>query len=210
MKFLIAKKLEMSQRFREDGTVVPVTVLRVEEGVVTQVKTREKDGYVAVQVGYGRSKHPTKPLIGHLKAAGKALHTLMEFRVDGQSEQKVGEVVPTTVFSAGEFVEVTGVSKGKGFQGVVKRHHFRGGPASHGHKDNLRMPGSIGSGGMQRVFKGVRMGGRMGGERVTVKNLEVVEVDAENGTIAIKGAVPGATGEMVIVRGGYPSRMGWK
>ncbi len=210
MKFILAKKLEMSQRFKDNGTVVPVTLLRAEPCVVVQVKTKEKDGYDAVQVGSGVEKRPTKPMQGHTKAVGKAFKTLRELRLSAPSEMKVGDTIDASQFVAGEFIDVVGTSKGKGFQGVVKRHHFAGGPASHGHKDNLRMPGSIGSGGMQRVFKGLRMGGRMGGEQVTVKNLEVVDVDAANGVVAIKGAVPGAIGGTVVLAGGYAKKESWR
>jgi large subunit ribosomal protein L3 len=211
MKFIIAKKVGMSQRFREDGSVVPVTLLQAEPCTVTQVKTDEKDGYAAVQVGFGavKEKAVAKPQRGHMKASGKLSRGTAEFRVDGAVEIKVGDTVEASQFNAGEFVHVTATSKGKGFQGVVKRHGFGGGPASHGHKDNLRMPGSIGSGGIQRVFKGMRMAGRMGGDQVTVKNLEIIDVDATKGTLAIKGAVPGARGATVIIRGGYDKRQSW-
>ncbi|MBI4457740.1 50S ribosomal protein L3 [Candidatus Uhrbacteria bacterium] len=211
MKFILAKKLEMSQRFKDDGTVVPVTVLQAGPCTVTQVKNADKDGYVAVQLGFDETKKKLgKPLSGHLKAAAKNFKTLREFHVEKPDAFKVGDTIDASTFAAGEFVKVIGTSKGKGFQGVVKRHHFRGGPASHGHKDNLRMPGSIGSGGMQRVFKGLRMGGRMGGERVTVSNLEIVAVDAAKGLLTVKGAVPGARGGLVFVTGkGATKRQSW-
>jgi large subunit ribosomal protein L3 len=209
MKFIIAKKLEMSQRFRENGAVVPVTLLQAGPCTVTQVRTKEKDGYDAVQVGCHDAKKASLPMKGHLKAVGKLFKTLREFRTDGPAELKVGDTIDAAQFAAGEFVHATGMSKGKGFQGVVKRHGFGGGPASHGHKDNLRMPGSIGSGGIQRVFKGLKMGGRMGGEQVTVKNLEVVEVDAAKGVLAVKGAVPGAFGSLVVLTGGHDKKLSW-
>jgi len=209
MKFIIAKKIEMSQRFRADGTVVPVTLLQAGPCVVTQVKTQDKDGYSAVQLGLGKEKYPSKPQSGHLKPAGEMCKIVREFRVDGPVELAVGAKVDAAQFKPGEFVGVSGISKGKGFQGVVKRHHFRGGPASHGHKDNLRMPGAIGSGGMQRVFKGLRMGGHMGSDSVTVKNLEVIEVDAANNILAVKGAVPGARGAVLLVSGGHEAKQSW-
>lgn len=210
MKFIIAKKLEMSQRFKENGTVVPVTLLQAGPCVVTQVKTKEKDGYDAVQVGFSEDEKPRLPQKGHAaKGAGKAFSTYREIRVDGTSDLKVGDVLDAAQFATGEFVHAMGVSKGKGFQGVVKRHGFGGGPATHGHKDNLRMPGSIGSGGMQRVFKGLRMGGRMGGDQVTVKNLEVIEVDAAKGILAVKGAVPGAFGAILELTGGNAKKESW-
>lgn len=209
MKFIIAKKLGMSQRFLDDGTVVPVTLLQAGPCVVTQVKTNEKDGYSAVQLGFGEAKKLLKPEAGHAKASGKMPKTLKEFRVEGEVKLAVGDMVEASTFATGEFIKVTGVSKGKGFQGVVKRHHFRGGPKSHGHKDNLRMPGSIGSGGMQRVFKGLRMGGRMGGERVTVTNLRVVDINPKTNVMAVRGAVPGAMNGVVLVTGGAAKRLVW-
>lgn len=209
MKFIIAKKLEMSQRFRENGNVVPVTLLQADDCVVTQVRTQEKDGYDAVQIGCGEEAHPNLPEKGHTKALGKVFAMLKEFRTEGPAALKAGDVVSAAQFAVGEFVDALGVSKGKGFQGVVKRHHFRGGPRTHGHKDNLRMPGSIGSGGMQRVFKGLRMGGRMGGDQVTVKNLEIVEVDAAKGILAVKGAVPGAFGATILLTGGHTEKKSW-
>lgn len=211
MKFIIAKKLDMSQRFRDDGTVIPVTLLQAGPCVVTQVKTADRDGYDAVQLGSGlaREKVVSKPQRGHMKASGRLSGRLNEFRTATASELKVGDPVEVSQFNPGEFVQVTATSKGRGYQGVVKRHGFRGGPASHGHKDNLRMPGSIGSGGIQRVFKGMRMAGRMGGDRVTVKNLEVIDVDAKNGILAVKGAVPGARGASVLVSGGFDKRQSW-
>lgn len=209
MKFIIAKKLEMSQRFKENGNVVPVTLLQADDCVVTQIRTQEKDGYDAVQIGCGEEAHPNLPEKGHTKGLGKAFAMLREFRTDGPAALKVGDVISAAQFAAGEFVDALGVSKGKGFQGVVKRHHFRGGPRTHGHKDNLRMPGSIGSGGMQRVFKGLRMGGRMGGDQVTVKNLEIVEIDAEKKILAVKGAVPGAFGATILLTGGHTEKKSW-
>jgi len=209
MKFIVAKKAEMSQRFRDNGEVVPVTLLKVDTCVITQVRDAEKDGYNAVQIGCGVAKKANKAQIGHTKDLGKAFKRYQEFRLDEPASLNVGDELATDQFSSGEFVHVTGTSKGKGFQGVVKRHCFRGGPASHGHKDNLRMPGSIGSGGVQRVFKGLKMAGRMGGEQVTVHNLEVIEVDAAKGIIAVKGAVPGAPGSSVVIRGGFEKKQSW-
>jgi large subunit ribosomal protein L3 len=189
MKFILAKKIEMSQVFRPDGTVVPVTLLQAGPCVVTQVKMQAKDGYDAVQVGFLNAKRLSKPLEGHLKDLPK-LRELREFRLKNPSELQRGETIDVSRFVIGDYVDVTGTSKGKGFQGVVKRHHFAGSPATHGHKDQLRMPGSSGAGGVQHVFKGTRKPGRMGGDTVTVKNLEIVEV-REGGILAVKGAVPG-------------------
>ncbi|MBM3204480.1 50S ribosomal protein L3 [Candidatus Uhrbacteria bacterium] len=190
MKFILGKKLEMSQVYQPDGTIVPVTLVQAGPCVVTQVKTDETDGYVAVQVGFMPAKKLSKPEAGHLKDLSLLRH-LREFRVEGELAQKRGDVIEATSFQPGEMVHVSGTSKGKGFQGVVKRHHFHGHPTSHGHKDQTRMPGSIGAGGVQHVLKGRRMAGHMGDERVTVKNLKIVEV-RDGGIIALKGAVPGA------------------
>ncbi|MEA3272111.1 MAG: 50S ribosomal protein L3 [Patescibacteria group bacterium] len=200
MKFILGKKLEMTQKFKEDGVVVPVTLIKVEPCVVTQVKTLSKDGYSAVQIGCGEKKNLSKSLKGHVKDLSN-LRFLNEFRIneDEAKEYNRGDKIEVDVFKEGHKVAVTGTSKGKGFQGVVKRHGFKGGPASHGHKDQERMPGSIGDTGAAKVFKGKKMAGRMGGDRVTVKNLEVVEVDKEKGMLAIKGAVPGARNGLVLI-----------
>jgi len=199
MKFIIGRKLEMSQRYRPTGEVVPVTLVKVEPCVVTQVRTLEKDGYTALQIGTGSKRHIAKPQAGHLKASGDHgnLATLREFRVDSVDGIAAGAVCDVESFVNGDVIDVTGISKGKGFQGVVKRWGFAGGPASHGHKDNLRMPGSIGSGGIQHVLKGLKMAGRMGGDQVTVQNLEIVEVSKD--MIAVKGAVPGARGATLLI-----------
>ncbi|MEN9558073.1 MAG: hypothetical protein RL141_442 [Candidatus Parcubacteria bacterium] len=190
MKFILAKKLEMSQVFRPDGTVVPVTLVQAGPCVVTQVKTAETDGYAAVQLGFLPARKMAKPQAGHLKDLAP-LATLREFRMEAAPECKRGDAIEASVFAPGDKIHVTGTSKGHGFQGVVKRHGFHGSPASHGHKDQLRMPGSIGPGGVQRVIKGRRMAGRMGDERITVQNLEVIEI-RDGGILAVKGAVPGA------------------
>jgi len=199
MKFIIGRKLEMSQRYRPTGEVVPVTLVKVEPCVVTQVRTLDKDGYTALQIGTGSKRHLAKPQTGHLKASGDHgnLATLREFRVDSVEGISAGAVCDVESFINGDVIDVTGISKGKGFQGVVKRWGFAGGPATHGHKDNLRMPGSIGSGGIQRVLKGLKMAGRMGGDQVTVQNLEIVEVSKD--MIAVKGAVPGARGATLLI-----------
>lgn len=198
MKFILGKKIEMTQRFREDGRVVPVTVVQAGPCVVTQVKSKEKDGYVAIQLGYGQRRRLSKPLAGHLKGLDP-LRYLREFRLMEPSPLKKGDEIRVDVFQPGDIVSVTGQSKGKGFQGVVRRHGFAGSPASHGHKDQLRMPGSIGATAPQRVLKGKRMAGHMGDERVTVKNLEVMEVDLKHHLLFIQGAVPGARGGLLSV-----------
>lgn len=190
MKFILAKKLEMTQVYRPDGAVVPVTLVQAGPCVVTQVKTSEKDGVDAVQIGFLPAKKLNKPKAGHVKDI--SLFTeLCDFRVENTTELKRGDSIEATVFEPGDVIHVSGVSKGKGFQGVVKRHGFHGHPTSHGHKDQVRMPGSSGAGGPQHVLKGRRMAGRMGNARVTVQKLQIVEV-REGGILAIKGAVPGA------------------
>lgn len=199
MKFIIAKKIEMTQEYAEDGTVTPVTVLEAGPVIVTQVKTDEHDGYQAVQVGFGKrkAKNITKPVLGHLKELGP-FAVLKEFRTTDTFER--GQAITVDTFAAGDMVDVSGTSIGRGFAGVVKRHGFAGSPATHGHKDQLRMPGSIGAQAPQHVFKGVRMGGHMGAETVTTKNLKVVAVDSEKNIIKIKGAVPGAHGAIVTIK----------
>ncbi|MDP3986565.1 MAG: 50S ribosomal protein L3 [Candidatus Veblenbacteria bacterium] len=199
-KVILAYKVNMSRTFREDGTMVPVTVLKAGPCVVTQVKDEAKNGYRAVQVGFGEVKAPaSKARAGHLKAVGKNLRHLKEFRVT-EGEFVVGQVLDVTQFAPGDVVDVVGTSKGRGFQGVVKRHGFHGHPASHGHKDQARMPGSIGAGGVQHVRKGMRMAGRMGGARVTAQNLTVVEVHPEQNELWLKGAVPGAPRGLLVIR----------
>lgn len=196
-KFILATKLSMSRTFTPEGTVVPVTRLKASPCVVTQVKTAEKDGYAAVQVGSGECRKVSKSVAGHLKPTGKIFRTLREFALSG--EYQVGQAIDLTQFAPGDKVNVTGVSKGHGFQGVVKRHRFHGHPSTHGHKDQERMPGSIGAGGLQHVRKGMRMAGRMGGDRITVHNLEVVAVEPEKHELTLKGAVPGAPRGLVMV-----------
>jgi large subunit ribosomal protein L3 len=198
MKVLLGKKIEMTQIFREDGSVVPVTLVQAGPCTVTTVKT-QPNGQKAVVLGYGNAKHVNKAQRDDWKDLGK-FSDLLEVAVDESSTLERGSVLDVSVFELGDVIDVTGTSKGKGFQGVVKRHGFHGSPKSHGHKDQMRMPGSIGAGGPQRVFKGMRMGGRMGGDQVTVKNLEIVQVDQANNIIAVKGALPGARGSVVAVR----------
>lgn len=196
----------MTQVFDEQGKAVPVTIIEAEPNVVTQVKLNEKDGYQAVQLGFGRKKRLTKPLRGHLRGLTN-FRWLREFRIKETVEKndkisyKKGQAISVSVFMPGDIIKVTGISKGRGFQGVVKRHGFKGSPASHGHKDQLRMPGSIGATEPSRVFKGKRMAGRMGNQKITVKNLKVIRVDKENNLIYIKGAVPGSYNSLVMISG---------
>lgn len=196
MKFMLGRKLNMTQVFRLDGTVVPVTRVQAGPLYVTQVK-KQHDKTASVQVGFGMAKTLSKSVAGHLHGLPQ-LSQLREF-VTAQELQR-GDEISLESFKVGEKIDVVGTSKGKGFQGVVKRHGFAGGPATHGHKDNLRMPGSIGAGGVQRVFKGMRMGGHMGDERVTVKNLEIIEINPEKNEILLKGAIPGARNGLVILQ----------
>ena len=199
MKCILGKKKHMGQVWKADGTVVPVTYVEAGPCQVIQVKSKEKDGYAAIQLGFQAKKKATKSLLGHMKDL-PAFSIVREFGIDGSKVWTRGEAVTVNEFQVGDLIEVVGTSKGKGFQGVVKRHGFHGHPTSHGHKDQERMPGSIGAGGVQRVFKGRRMAGRMGGDRVTVKNLEVMAIDAEKNLIAIRGAVPGAFNGLVMVK----------
>lgn len=201
MKFLIAKKVEMTQEYMEDGRVIPVTVLEAGPVVVTQVKSTDTDGYAAVQVGFGtrKPKNVSKSVQGHTKDLG-TFAVLKEFRTEkSDATYERGQTIAADIFESGDMVDVSGVSIGRGFAGVVKRHGFKGGKASHGHKDQLRMPGSIGAGEPQKVFKGMKMGGQMGNIGSTSKNLQVVSVDVEKNRITVKGAVPGAAGAIVYI-----------
>lgn len=200
MKFLLGTKENMTQIFTEEGIVVPVTVIKTSPNVITQVKTSDKDGYQAIQIGFGekKAKNITKPHKGHVKELGNFAH-LKEVKLVG--EFNIGDKIEASALVEGDTVTVSAISKGKGFQGVVKRHGFKGGRRSHGQKHSEREPGSIGVGGIQRVFKGMRMAGRMGADRVTVKNLKVARVDADNQLIYIKGAVPGRKGTLVEIKG---------
>lgn len=196
MKYTLGTKQHMTQVFDEDGRVRPATVLKVLPVTVTQVKTPEVDGYSALQVGFGEKKEK------HVHRAQKSKGNFVgykEIRTDAVTDYKVGDVISSD-FEVGDTVHVVGTSKGKGFQGVVKRHGFAGGPRSHGQKHSEREPGSIGSTGPQRVFKGMRMAGRMGGDRVTVKNLKIVQINEDEGTVLILGAVPGRRGTLIEVR----------
>ncbi|MBT1018319.1 50S ribosomal protein L3 [Canibacter sp. lx-72] len=205
VKGLLGTKLGMTQVWDENGAVVPVTVVQVAPNVVTQIRTAEVDGYNAVQIaaGYIDPRKVTRPLAGHFEKAGVTPRRhLTEVRTANAAEYSLGqELTAGETFAAGEKIDVVGTSKGKGFAGTMKRHNFKGVGASHGQHRNHRKPGSIGGASFPgRVFKGQRMAGRMGGERVTVQNLTVHAVDAERGLLLIKGAVPGAKGRLVFVR----------
>ena len=200
---LLGKKIGMSQIFREDGRVVPVTVVQVGPCTVTQIKTGDHDGYEALQVGYDPVKRLNKPLRGHQeKATGRTglFRYLRELPADGLGDHQVGQQITVDLFEAGEKVDVIGTSKGRGFAGVMKRHGFHGGPRTHGQSDRARAPGSIGAGTTPgRVLKGKKMAGHMGNRRITVKNLEVVEVDPERNLLLLKGGVPGAPTGLLII-----------
>jgi len=200
MKFILGKKIENSQLFLEDGRVVPVTVIQAGPCQITQIKKQETDGYRAVQIGFGFKKKLFKPLVGHLKGLPNFRY-LKEFDLDDNQEVKEQQTIGVNTFSVGDKVKVTGISKGKGFQGVVRRHGFHGQNATHGHKDQERMPGAIGSTGPQRVFKGTRMAGRMGGDTVTVSNVEIVKIDEINNLLYVRGPVPGARNGLLMIYG---------
>jgi len=203
-KGVLGTKLGMSQVFDDEGRIVPVTVVKAGPCVVTAVRTPERDGYAGVQLGYGEidPRKVTKPVAGHFSAAGVTPRRyLAELRTSDASEYTLGQEVTAETFSAGQLVDVTGKSKGKGFAGVMKRHGFKGLSSSHGTQRKHRSPGSIGGCATPgRVFKGMRMAGRMGNERVTVQSLTVHTVDSDRGLLLIKGAVPGSRGSLVLVR----------
>ena len=179
-KFILGKKLEMSQMFLDDGTVIPLTVIQAGPIEVTQIKTKQKDKYESVQIALGKKRKEFKP---------------------SEGEFEKGKKIDVSVFAEGDVVKVSGASKGRGFQGVVKRHDFKGAPKTHGTKHAHREPGSIGAVWPQRVVKGTRMAGRMGGERITIRNLRVVKIDPEKNLLYIKGAVPGARGTLLEISG---------
>jgi len=200
---LLGRKIGMTQIFSSGGEVIPVTVIEAGPCVVTQIRTQDQDGYEAVQIGFGdiKPKSLTKPQQGHLKGAGRLVRYLREFEADDPEEHQVGDVLNVDLFSVGQIVDVTGTSKGRGFQGVMKRHGFRGGPKTHGQSDRARAPGSIGAGTTPgRVWKNTRMAGRMGNKRVTVQNLQVVEVLPEQHLLLVRGSVPGAKNGLLLVR----------
>jgi len=198
MRFILGTKEKMTQVFTADGKVVPATVIVAGPAVVLQVKTKEKDGYSAVQIGFGerKEKRINKPLKGHFKNLGN-FRFVREFKMADTSAFKVGDKIDLGTFSEGDKLEISGISKGKGFQGVVKRHGFSGGRRSHGQKHSEREPGSIGTGGMQRVMKGMRMAGRMGSDRVTTKKMKIASIDQENNLLIIRGALPGRKGTLL-------------
>ena len=197
---LIGRKVGMTQVFLPNGTMVGVSVVQVTPNTVTRLRTDERDGYTAVQLGAGERRRLTKPLAGQLKDLPR-VRTIREFRLDSADDYEVGQQITVAdVFAEGDLVDVTGVSKGKGFAGTIKRHNFSRGPKTHG-SDNYRKPGSIGPGTTPgRVYKGLKMGGHMGDDRVTLKKLRVIRVDAERNLILVKGSVPGAPGALTFVK----------
>lgn len=203
MQVIIGTKIGMTQIIGEDGIVTPVTILQAGPATVTQIKTVESDGYNAVQLGYGQGKNLSKSVSGHLKKAGENINpqVLKEFRTTDTPEYKLGDVLTVENFNLGDKVAVTGISKGKGFAGTVKRWNFNESRNTHGFKGNIRRVGSIGSMYPQKVFKGKKMPGRMGHDQVTVKNLVVAYIDKENNLIGLKGAVPGPKKGIVTVEG---------
>ncbi len=216
MKGIIGKKVGMTQYFEEDGSVVPVTVIEAGPCYVTQIKTPERDGYSAVQLGFDEIPHRrngssrlNKPEIGHLNRGEMKLpdlRVLREFRID-TPEVAEGQEIKCDIFEKGDLVDIVGISKGRGYAGTIKRHGFNRQPKTHGQSDRERAPGSIGASAMpSRVIKGMRMSGQMGNDRVTIQNLEVVLVDAEKNLLAIKGSVPGARGGIVIVKAARKQR----
>lgn len=198
MSGILGKKMGMTQIYR-DNLEIAVTAIEVGPCSVTQIKTAEKDKYNAIQIGFGQSRKLSKAEKGHLKDNG-SFRYLREIRTDNVSDYQVGQKIDAAIFKAGDKVQVEGVSKGKGYAGGVKRHHFSGGPKSHGQSDRHRAPGSIGSTSTPgRVFKGLRMAGHMGAQKVSIRNLEVVEVDAAKNVVLLKGAVPGARGGILLI-----------
>jgi large subunit ribosomal protein L3 len=199
MAFLIGRKVKMEQQWNENGKVVPVTIVEAGPVVVTQVKTKDKDGYEAFQVGYDSSvKRIAKAQAGHLKQLGK-FRFMREFKKAGDMNFAVGDTLDVSAFEKGDKVKVTGQDKGRGFQGVVKRHGFHGGPKTHGQKNRLRAPGSLGATAPQRVLKGRKMAGRMGNETVTLRKLPIVQVDKEKNLLYIKGPVPGTKKGILLI-----------
>lgn len=203
MKYLLGRKESMTQLYTEDGRAVPATIIHAGPVVVTQIKNKTTDGYEAIQVGFEAQKETrvTKAELGHTKAFG-TFKELKEFRVrltDTMPEVTVGASLDVSQFAVGDTIRVTGTSKGKGFQGVVKRHGFHGGPRSHGQKHSEREPGSIGGGLRNRVPKGMRMAGRTGSDTITIKNLKVVAVDSDQNILVVKGAVPGRRGTLLSI-----------
>jgi large subunit ribosomal protein L3 len=200
MKNILGKKHGMTRVFTEEGIVEPVSVLEVGPCVITQIKTEQKHGYQAIQIGYMSAKKLNAPETGHLNKISLLKH-LKEFRVDDLGDSQVGQIVDVSIFEPGDLVDITGTSKGKGFAGVMKRHHFHGGPKTHGQSDRARAPGSVGAGTTPgRVFKGTPMAGHMGSQTITAIKLKVVRVDTERNLIMVKGSVPGSKNTVLSIK----------
>jgi len=206
-KGLLGRKVGMTQLIAESGEVVAVTVIEAGPCFVTQIKTQAKDGYNAIQIGFGPAKRLNKPELGHLRDLPRLRH-LREIRTDDVDQYRVGQTIDVSMFDAGDLIDVTGVSKGKGFAGAMKRHNFRGERAGHGQSDRARAVGSIGAGTTPgRVLKGMRGPGHMGHERVTVLNLSVEKVDPERNLLVVRGAVPGPTDSLIYIRKAAKTRV---
>lgn len=201
MKALLGTKIGMTQIIGEDGVATPVTLIQAGPVTVTQVKSVEIDGYNAVQVAYGEGKNLSKAVAGHVKTAGVTPKEIREFRIDELGEAKVGDTWDVTEFELGDVIDATGISKGKGWAGTIKRHNFKRHRATHGGKGNTRKVGSIGSMYPQKIFKGKRMAGHMGAEQVTVKNLKVAYISVADNLIGVKGAVPGPKKGLIVLGG---------
>jgi len=200
LRGFLGKKIGMSQVFRDNGEVVPVTVIQAGPCAVTQIKNQKTDGYNAIQLGFGAAKNLNKPERGHLKNNEPVKH-LREVQTDSLDEYSVGQQISVEIFEVGEKIDVIGTTKGRGFAGTMKRHGFHGGPKTHGQSDRARAPGSIGGGTTPgKVYKGMKMSGHMGNERVTVKNLEIVQIDQDRNLLVVKGGVPGAPNGLLIIR----------
>jgi large subunit ribosomal protein L3 len=202
---LLGRKLGMTRLFDENGVVTASTLVEAGPCFVTQLRSQEVDGYTAVQLGFGETRRQTKPQKGHLKKAGlpekQGLAQLREVPADSLDDLELGARIDASMFEQGEIVDVVGTSKGKGFAGVMKRHNFHGGPKTHGQSDRWRHSGSVGSGTTPgRTFKGMRMGGHLGNARITVKNLRILSVDPERNLVALRGAIPGPNGGLIIIR----------
>lgn len=200
LRGFLGKKIGMSQIFRDNGESVPVTVIQAGPCAVTQIKSEETDGYNAVQLGFGATKNLNKPERGHLKNSDPVKH-LREVKADNLQDYSIGQQISVDIFDVGEKIDVIGTTKGKGFAGTMKRHGFGGGPRTHGQSDRGRAPGSIGGGTTPgKVYKGLKMSGHMGNERVTVKNLEIVQIDQDRNLLVVKGGVPGAPNGLLVIR----------
>jgi large subunit ribosomal protein L3 len=203
MKGILGKKLGMTQIFDENGVAIPVTIIEAGPCYITQKKTKERDGYDAIQLGFAEvsEKSLKKPIAGHLKKTNTPpIKYMRELQVTNPDDYQEGQKIDVSIFNVGDKVDITGISKGKGFAGTVKRHNFRGGPKTHGQSDRWRAPGSVGAGSTPgRVFKGVRMAGRMGNEQVTVQNLRIALVDAAKNLLAVKGAIPGGKNGLIMI-----------